>query len=174
MDILITKNKKGELTDMFIFLITMFILAIGLLIMIFVIPNITTGLKSAGLNNSAEGVNAINGLERIGTHTINNGFLLIFVGLTLSMLITSFLVRTHPIFLLLYIFMLVITVILGAYLGNVYYDLQNSATFSSVIDDASYINTIMNHIVEITIGVAILSMIIVFAKFSTFGGTQQF
>ena len=68
-------SKKGELTDILIFVITMFILAVGLLIMIFVIPNISNGLRTAGLNNSAEGINALNSFDEIGTGTINNGFL---------------------------------------------------------------------------------------------------
>jgi len=172
--ILSNKKKKGELVDIFIFLITIFILAIGFFILIFIIPNITNGLNTANLNNSAEGVQAIESLERIGTHTINNGFMLLFVGLIMSMMITSFLVRTHPIFLFLYIFFLAVTILLGIYLGNVYYDLQNNSIFASTVDDASFINLVMNHIVEIVLAVGAISMIIVFAKFSTYGGSQQF
>src|SRR5579872_5603065 len=114
-------KKKGELTDILVFTITIFILAIGFLILIFVIPTISNGLRSAGLNNTSQGTDAINQMDLIGTSTINNGFMLLFVGLIISTMITSFLVRTHPIFLFLYIFFLAITILLSFYLGNVYY-----------------------------------------------------
>lgn len=165
------KQKKGELTDFFVFLITLFILAIGLFVIIYIIPHISNGLRVAGLNNTAEGETAIQGIDNIGS-VINYGFLMLFVGLTISMMISSFLVRTHPIFLFMYIFFLAMTIILSLYLGNAYYNLQNNPIFAATMNSASFINKIMNNIVEITLGVAALSLVIIFSKFSTFGGSQ--
>ena len=167
-------KKRGELTDLFIFLITIFILAIGLFILMFVIPSISGGLRIAGLNNSVEGERAVASLDNLGTNVINNGFLMLFFGLTASMMITSFFVRTHPIFLFLYILFLVITLLLSFYLGNAYHQMIVNPVFKNMINQATFSNWVMNHIAEITLGVGALSMIIVFAKFSTFGGTQQF
>lgn len=167
-------NNKGELSDMFIFLITIFILAIGFFIIIFIVPKITDGLRAGGLNNSVEGSAAIDNLENNFTGVINNGFLMLFVGLILSTMITSFMVRTHPIFLFLYIFFLAITLILGIYLGNAYYTFEQNPLFTDALQRATFLHAVMNNIVEITLAVGALSMIIVFAKFSTFGGTQNF
>lgn len=167
-------SKKGELSDMIIFIVTIFILAVGLFILMFITPQIFGGLKTAGLNNSIEGSAAIDRLDLSFTHLINNGFMLLFVGLIISTMITSFLVRTHPIFLFLYIFFLAITILLGFYLGNAYEQLATNPVFSSMVNDASFINVVMYHIAEISLAVGALSMIIVFAKFSTFGGTQQY
>ena len=167
-------NNKGELLDSLTFLIYVFIFAIGLFVLIFIIPKISNGLSNAGLNSTSEGANAIKSMENIGTHTINNGFLMLFVGFILSMMITSFLVRSHPIFLFMYIFFLAISILLAFYLGNAYYDMKTNPIFADVLANASFINLVMGHIAEIMVGVGILSLIIVFAKFSTFGGTQQF
>jgi hypothetical protein len=166
-------NKKAELTDMFIFVITLFILAIGLFIFIYFIPTVSNGLRSAGLNNSVEGANAIDSFDGL-TGVINNGFLMLFIGLIMSVLITSFLVRTHPIFLFLYIFFLIITMLLSVYLGNAYNDFENNPLFATALANAGFLHWVMNYIVEISLAVGALSMIIIFAKFSTFGGTQQF
>jgi len=168
------KNKKGELTDYLIFLITIFILAIGFFVMIYVIPEIGNGLKNAGMNSTSEGSDAIESMISIGTGTINMGFMLLFVGLIISMMITSFMVRTHPIFLFLYILFLGITLLLGLYLGNAYYTFEQNPLFASTIANAGFIHLVMSNIVLITLAVSALSMIIIFAKFSTFGGTQQF
>lgn len=166
-------NKKAELTDMFIFLITLFILAIGLFIFIFFIPNLSDGLRSAGLNNSVAGANAIDSFDDL-TGVINNGFLMIFIGLIMSVLISSFLVRTHPIFLFLYIFFLIVTLLLSVYLGNAYYTFEQNPLFANALEDATFLHWVMNYIMEISLAVGALSIIIIFAKFSTFGGTQQF
>jgi len=167
-------NHRGELSDIMIWMVTIFILAIGLFVLMFVVPSITSGLRSAGINSTAEGNNAIDKLDLFSTSTINNGFLMLFVGLIISTMITSFMVRTHPIFLFLYIFFLAITVLLSFYLGNTYHLMTSNPTFSGMVDTATFPNWVMGHIAEITVAVGALSMIIVFAKFSTFGGTHQF
>lgn len=167
-------NNRGEVWDMMIFLITIFVLAVGFFVLMFVIPSITTGLRTAGLNSTYEGENAIAQLNDFGTNGINNGFMLIFWGLTASMMITSFFVRTHPIFLFLYILFLIVTVIVSFYIGNAYHQLIDNPIFAGMVGTATFSTFVMNNIAEITIATVVLSMIIVFAKFSTFGGTQQF
>ena len=170
----ILEQKKGEVTDILIFLITLFIFGIGLFIMIFIVPSITNGLRISGLNNTSVANDAINSMENSTVGNLNNGFMILFVGFLLSIMITSFLVRSHPIFLFLYIFFLGITILLSFYLGNIYYNMQQMPIFADVLAKAKFITLIMNHIAEITTAIGILSLIIVFSKFSTFGGTQQF
>lgn len=167
-------NKSGELTDMLIFVITIFIFAVGLLIFMFIVPNISAGLRTAGLNSTSEGAAAINTMDSTFTGMMNNGFMMLFVGLSLSILITSFLVRTHPIFLFLYILFLGITILLTFYLGNTYETIIANPTLAPAVANATFLNLIMSHIAEITVAVGALSMIIIFSKFSTFGGTQQY
>lgn len=171
---LLIKPKKGEVIDMMIWLITIFILAVGLFIIIFVTGKITTGLRTANLNTTTEGTNAINSLEDFGSHTINYGFLFLFAGLIISMLITSFMVRSHPIWLFLYILFLGCTIFLGFYLGNAYNTLSTNPVFADMLDSGSMINAVMKYIAEITLAVGAISIVIVFAKFSTFGGSTQF
>ncbi len=165
-------NKKGDVTDMLIFIVVVFILAVGLFIFAFVVPQITDGLNDAGLNSSTEGAFAINSLSDFGTITIQRGFLLLFAGLIISTMVTSFFARTHPLFLFLYILILGITVFLGIYLGNAYQQLTDTAIFVDTAASQGLINIVMNNIITIVIAVGALSMIIVFAKFST-GGSQR-
>ena len=168
------KEKKGELSDVMIWLITIFILGIGLFIIAFIVPNITDGLRTAGMNNTAQGSSAINSMESISIHTINNGFLMLFVGLIIGVIISSFLIRTHPIFIFLYIFFLAISILLSFYLGNAYETMSQMSVFAETYGQMTFINLVLSHIAGITLAVGAVSMIIIFAKFSTFGGTQQF
>jgi len=163
-------SKKGDLPDMLIFLITVFIFAIGLLIFAYVVPSVADGLGGAGLNESSQGYDSINEMAELGANGLQKGFFFLFVGLIMSTMITSFLTRAHPIFLFMYIFFLGITVLLGSYLGNAFEQIATSPVLADTLGTQGYISIVMQNIVLITLVTGALSMIIVFAKFSSFGG----
>ncbi len=104
------RYKKGDLPDMMIFLITAFVFAIGLLIMAFVIPQISDGLITAGMNSTSQGATAIDELAELGNQGMQRGFLFLFVGFIAALMISSFLIRTHTIVIFMYILFLGITV----------------------------------------------------------------
>lgn len=162
--------KKGDITDMLVFVIVLFILAVGLFIFAYTIPTIADGLNDAGLNNSVEGANAITEMSNVGTITIQRGFFLLFMGLMAGTMISAFFVRTHPIFLFLYIIFLAISIFIGTYFGNAYDTLTEIDIFASTLGSQTLINLVMDNLIKITLGVGALSMIIVFAKFSSLGG----
>jgi hypothetical protein len=167
------KQKKGDLSDTLIFVIAAFIFGIGMFVLIYAIPQISGGLRLAGLNNSIETTNAINAIDGFNT-TINYGTFFVFVGLLISIFITSFLVRSHPIFMIMYILFMPASIILAVYLGNAYNNLTTISAFSSIYSQANLINLFFEHLVKITLVANILSMIIVFSKFSSGGANQQF
>jgi hypothetical protein len=162
------KSKKGDVTDILSFVIVIFVLMVGFFIISFTIPYITNGLKTNGLNNTSEGINAIQTLDDFGSNGIQKGMLFLFIGLSIGVLISSFYADTHPIWLFLYIFMLVISIILAAYLGNAYQTIIENDTLSSW--NQSYMAAIMQNIIKIVIGVGALSFIIMFVKGVFFGG----
>lgn len=153
---------------MLIFLITIFIFAIGILILAFIIPEISDGLNKAGLNDSSGGQLAIDELTELGTNGLQKGFLFLFTGFVMGLMISSFLVRTHPIFLFLYLIFLGITLFLGTYLGNAFEQVATTNALATTTASQTYITIIMQNIVGITLTVGALSMIIIFAKFSGF------
>ena len=163
-------SKKGDLPDMMIFIITVFILAIGLLIFAYVIPIISDGLNTAGLNESSQGKTSIDNLSDMGLVTIQRGFFFLFVGLIIGIMISSFLIRTHPIFMFLYILFLGITIFIGTYLGNAFEQISANPVLADTLASQGLISIVMQNIVLITLVVGALSMIIIFAKFSSFGG----
>lgn len=166
----IVKERKGDLPDMVIFLITIFILAIGLFIFAFITPTITDALADSGLNDSTEGGQAIQRVSEIGTVTIQRGFFFLFIGLAISVMITSFLSRTHPIFLFLYILFLAVTILLGTYLGNAYQQLIENPIFADTLASQTLINLVMDNLLIITLAIGALSFVIVFSKFKSGGG----
>ncbi len=164
------RGKKGDLPDMLIFLITSFIFAIGLLIMAFVIPSISDGLITAGMNSTSEGAAAIDELAELGINGMQKGFLFLFVGFIMGLMISSFLVRTHPIFIFLYVIFLGITLFLGTFIGNAFEQVATSSALADTAASQGLITIVMQNIVVITLAIGALSMIIIFAKFSNIGG----
>ena len=162
--------KKGDLPDMLIFLITIFVFAIGLIILAFVIPEISHGLETAGLNSTAGAQASIDELTELGVNGMQKGFLFLFTGFVMGLMISSFLVRTHPIFIFMYILFLGITVFLGTYIGNAFEQVATSPALADTTANQGLITIIMQNIVLITLVVGALSMIIIFAKFSSTGG----
>jgi hypothetical protein len=166
-------SKKGDLPDMFILIITLFIFAIGLLTLSFVVPSIADGLSDAGLNESQGGYDTIEALSDLGANGLQRGYFFLMVGLIMSTMITSFLTRTHPIFLFMYIFFLGITLFIGGYLGNAFEQFATSPVLVDTLGSQGLISSVMQNIVLITLITGALSMIIIFAKFSSFGGSRS-
>lgn len=166
-------GKRGDATDYLTFLIISFIFGIVLFVFAYVVPQITGGLTTAGLNNTPEGSNAINGLEDFGSITLQRGFFLLMVGLIASTLITSFLIRAHPVFFFIYLFMLIVTLFVGTYLGNAFETFATNPVFAQTIDEQSLITIFFENIIRIILGMAALSFIIIFAKFSSGGASVQ-
>ncbi len=152
----VIKGKKGDVTDPLIFVIVIVSFAIILFMLAFIIPQIADGLAIAGLNNTPEGAAGIVQLSDFGTETIQRGFFLLAIGLMMSTLITSFLVRTHPIFLFLYIFILGLTIFITTYLGNAYDQLRNISILSDTLASQTLINLIMENLITIVLAVGAL------------------
>jgi hypothetical protein len=168
---MIFKSKHGDITDSFAFLITIFIFGIGMFILAWIIPSITSGLNLANLNNTVDGSNAISQLNDFGINGLQRGFFFVFIGLCIAQLISAFYIRSHPIWLFLYIIFLALTVIIGAYLGNTYEYIIGLDAFSGFTQ--GYITIVMQNIIKIVIGVGVLSMIIIFSRYGSEGGQRM-
>ncbi len=163
------RYKKGDLPDMLIFLITTFIFAIGLLILSFVIPEISSGMNIAGMNSTSDARLAIDELTELGANGMQKGFLFLFTGFIMGLMISSFLVRTHPIFIFLYVIFLGLTVFLGTFMGNAFEQIATSSALANTAASQGLITIVMQNIVGITLAIGALSMVIIFAKFSGIG-----
>lgn len=165
-------NKRADITDTIIFVIVLSILAVGFFVFAYVVPTIATGLLDANLNSTSEGHSAIASLSTFGTSTIQRGFFLLFVGLIMGVLISAFFIRTHPIFIFLYVIFTGIAVLVSIYMGNMYNDLTTQPLFAERLADQTFINLVMSNIAMFTLGVGVLSIVIIFSKFS-FGGSTR-
>ncbi len=169
----LSRDKKGDVTDILIFSILLFVFAVILFVFTFAVSEISEGLRIGGLNNTDEGASAIDQLSEFGVKGIQRGYFLLFFGFIVSTLITSFLVRTQPIFMFLYIFVLGITIFISTFLGNAYNTLVTNPIFADQLISQTLFHLVMDNVITILLAVGALSMIIVFSKFSSFGRSVQ-
>lgn len=124
----IIKNRTGALSDIFLFMVISFVIVMFSVIMFFIATKTYDSLKTneglqKGLGNDGNASQIID--ESFGK--VPNAyqslkwitFVLIF-GFALSILITSFLVKTNPIFFVPYTIILVIAIIVSVPLSNTY------------------------------------------------------
>jgi len=164
------KNKRGDITDSPTFMVLLFVLCIGFFIITYVVAEVATGLKVAGMNSSVEGASAIDELESFGTTTIQRGVFFLFIGMVIGTMVSAFFLRTHPIFIFLYVFFLIVMVYIGTYIGNAYETFANTPLFAEQLAEQVLISFIMNNYLSIIVATTILSWIFIFVKFGGGGG----
>lgn len=164
------RNKKGDVTDSIIVLVTIFILGLGLFIMAFIIPTLSNSLEDTVLNGSTEGANAIASLERFGVTNMQRGFLFVQAFLLIGVIVTAFLIRTNAVFSFLYILFLIIAIVLSVYLTNAYELIIANPAFAETATSQVFINFIMLNLTRITLITGALSLIVTFSKGFGFGG----
>ena len=134
------KNKKGDLTQLFMFMIISFILAIACVIMFFIA---TTTYDS--LIDNAPAIQKVLGAGENATDIINSTFgevpnsyqalkwitTMLIMGMALSILITSFLVRVNPVWFVAYIFLWIIAIIVSVPMSNTYETIYSTPTLAS-------------------------------------------
>lgn len=133
-------NKRGGLTDLFLFMALGFAIVLFMVVMVFVGNTAYTKLnensdafqKALGTSgNATEIIDNTMGQVNVAYNSLKwISFVLIF-GLALSILLTSFLVKTYPVFFVPYIFIVVIAVIVSAPISNAYETIYQNPTLAS-------------------------------------------
>jgi len=120
---MIIKQKKDQIMEIAFVLFILASCAIAAVIAVFVYNEIGAQLNQSTFQ-TAESAAAY---EKVGEgwHILDNAMVFVVIGLTLGLIITSFLIPTHPVFVLINIVGFMILVFIGAVYSNVYFDLVN-------------------------------------------------
>lgn len=157
-------RKKGDASDIITFLVIVFFLAISFLVVAFANGKISDMIKTTDLNSTSVATNAANQIDTITSATLHRTFVFIVSMLIIGIMVSSFMVDVHPIFLFIYIFILAVAIFVAVPLANTYERLLNVEALSSIAAQQTMTNWIMEHLVKIILGVGGLSMIILFGK----------
>ena len=106
-----------------------------------------------------------NGLHTKYPALLDNLFMFALVLFTITLIVSVFLIDTHPIFFIANLIILIFVFIVIMLLGNAYDDVMLDTTLSVSANSFPYMAWFMQHIVLVGLGVGSLMMIALFIKF---------
>lgn len=164
-------RKKGSIEDIFLLIVFLFALAIFIGVVAYTFPRITDGLRETELNDSSEVRRALLETDTVATR-LNAVWFILFVGLCIGILITSFLIDSHPVFLPIYIILLILAIVVGVVMSNAYEEFRVNSPLNETMTTQTFTTTVMDNFIPVLIGVGILSMIVIFGKAKLLGDNR--
>ncbi len=178
------KNKKGALTDLFLFIIIAFVLAV--VVGIFMYVGTTTNEK---LMEQAPAIQKALGDNHNASEIIQDTFgkvpeaydslkwitTMLIVGMILSILITSFLINVKPVYFIPYIFIWIIAIIVSVPISNSYEEVYSNPVLASSFSGfygQTYIMLNLPVWIAVIGGLAGIVMFVVMVRKSAYGGYE--
>lgn len=168
------KNKKGLAAEIMMLMVLLFFLAVSLVTVIFVNDIIADVISTTVLNSTSPAPGIISAMDTINSNTVDNSFAFIAGALILSIIITAFLARIHPVFFFIFLLITAISLVVAAPLTNIYQEmLANPTIAASVASQQTSMNFFMDNLIVIIIVTAALGTYIALSKqesTASFGG----
>lgn len=137
----IIKDKRGDLTQLFVFMIVAFVLSVAVVIMYFVATTTYDNLMDKGApaiqkalgdsENATEIIDSTYGKVPNSYQALKWITTMLIVGMVFSILITSFLVRVNPVWFVAYLFLWIIAIIVSVPISNTYEQIYLNPTLAS-------------------------------------------
>jgi hypothetical protein len=159
-------RRKGDPTDILLLSIMLFFLAISLAIVLFANIQLQEIISTTVLNETTAYSSINESFTNINHFVAQRAFTMFFAFLVIGILVSSFLIRVHPVFLFIYIITLVVTLFVTIYLANTYAMVVANPQLAEIAEHFAMTTFLMQHSIKILLGVGALSMIIVFGKIS--------
>jgi hypothetical protein len=157
-------KRKGDPTDFILVLVILFFLAVSIVVALYANGVISNLITTTALNQSSAYSSINESFTQINQFTVQRTFTIMFGLLVIGVLVSSFLVRVHPVFLFIYIIFSAISIFVSIYLANAYAKIVANPMFASFAENYVTITWIMSNVAQIMLAVGALSMIIIFGK----------
>jgi len=158
------KSKKGNMViDGLMILIILFVFAIIGLFCLKIFDEANDSIQSdIGMSNESKTIASnVNGSL---PKTLDNIFLTMMVLLTAFVIISVFMLDSHPIFFILMIILLIGVFIVAMILANTYDDVASGAGMTTYANEMLYTGWIMSHLLEVAIAITFLGGVALYAK----------
>ncbi len=163
------RKKKAQIQQIAFFLILVFSLIFILLLSKYILVQFNDALEEDELHTT-ESRQALVDMN-VAFPTFDNMILVVLVLLSIGLIITSFFIPTHPIFMVINVFGIFFLAFLGMLLSNMYKDIiDESPELLSVFDTFPKLNFVMNQLPWIAVILVFLVTIIQYSKFRSENG----
>ena len=163
------RRKKGQIQQIAFFLVLVFVIIFTLLISKYILVQFNTALEEDDLHTTESRQTLVD--MDVAFPTFDNMILFVLVVLSIGLIITSFFIPTHPIFLVINVFGIFFLAFLGMLLSNMYADIiSESPELAEVSGTFPKLNFVMNQLPWIACILVFLVTIIQYSKFRREGG----
>ena len=163
------RRKKGQIQQIAFFLVLVFSLIFILLLSKYILVQFDNALEDDNLHTT-ESRQALNDMD-VAFPTFDNMILVVLVLLSIGLIITSFFIPTHPIFIVINVFGIFFLAFLGMLLSNLYADIiAESEELAAVYSTFPKLNFVMNQLPWIACILVFIVTIVQYSKFRREGG----
>lgn len=169
-------DKKGFVfTDLFLMIAIVLIVIVVFAGFIYFTGQINTTIRDIGVIDGVDAEHPLNitqisdnsfGYLNIGTQTLRIVAILMFFGLMMSILVTSFLIRVHPVFFVVYLFILIIAIVFSFIISNVYTDLRTNEILGETMQSFMGMDYLIQFLPIVIIMVGCIAGILMFIGMS--------
>ena len=166
------RERRGAISDLFVFLVSAFVFVLIIVLLVFALTTAYSGI----LGNASSMQDAL--IEGNATTIITDSvgqaptaynllptlMVVLVVGMILSILVTSFLIRVHPVFFVPYIFIWIISIIVAVPLSNTYETIYETAVLTSTFAQFSGVSFIMLHLPTFIAVIGAIAGIVMFVQ----------
>ena len=157
------QRRKGDIVGIIFFIVLMLVFAISFLCYSYIFGATTTAFKGTILNSTPETNYAVEYMEDFGGQSLQKIYVFLFFGMLLATMISAFLVRVHPVFLVVYILLFFINIFIAIFAANTY-SAMNTGLLATYYGSNTMITAIMDNIVRITIVANGISLLLLFGR----------
>ena len=161
-------KKKGQIEQIAFFLVLIFSVIFTLLLSKYILVQFDTALEEDGLHTAESRQSIID--MNVAFPTFDNMILVVIILLAIGLIVTSFFISTHPVFLVINVFGIFFLAFLGMLLSNLYKDIiDESVELASVFSTFPKLNFVMNQLPWIAVILVFLVTIVQYSKFRSGG-----
>jgi len=163
-------NKKAQIGQIAFIIVLLFTIVVASLIGKTVLNEVENSLDDSGLQTT-ESKKVFSDFA-VAWPTFDYMILFIMIGLTIALVITSFLIPSHPVFIIINIVGMFGLVFLSATISNMYYEMVaadgENPVFNSIVDDGrndfAKMTFIMKYLPWICLIITFISTVVMFSK----------
>lgn len=158
------KRKKGQIEQIAFFLVLVFTLVFVLVVSKYILVEFDKALDEDGLHTTESKQSIVD--MNVAFPTFDNMILVVIILLAIGLIMTSFLIPSHPIFMVVNVFGIFFLCFIGMVLSNLYADIiAESTELASVYSTFPKMNFIVNQLPWIA---AILVFIVTIVQYSRY------
>lgn len=171
------RNRKGQIFQV-VFVMSVIFFAVLMFMIFSYVTNlffgaVVTGQVTSDATTQAQ-IEMVAGQYSTLSHTLDYGIVILLISLTIGLIITSFLIPSHPIFLAVNVLGIFILVLICMALSNAYGEIITGegadAGFASMADQYPISVYVMQYLPYISVVIVGITTIVMFAKWQSGAG----